>query len=198
MTDSTRPAGTPGQTVGPFFGFALPFPRDHELVAPGTEGARRLHGRVLDGAGDGVPDALIEIRVPTSTGTITSAAGSWHRDGWSSTGWGRCATDGAGHYSFTTPLPEDVEPAMFVAVVVFARGLVDRLATRCYLPGPGGETPVDPWLSALPGDRRATVVAHRDGPASYRFDLRLQPSADGPETVYLDHRSTYLDHRSTS
>ena len=61
---------TPGQTVGPFFGFALPYDRGHELVDPGTPGAVRLHGRVLDGAGRPVPDALLEIWHADPSGAV--------------------------------------------------------------------------------------------------------------------------------
>jgi protocatechuate 3,4-dioxygenase alpha subunit len=57
---------TPGQTVGPFYGYALPYPGDDELVPAGHPGAIRLHGTVYDGAGQPIPDALIEI---------------WHADG---------------------------------------------------------------------------------------------------------------------
>ena len=52
---------TPGQTVGPFFGYALPFDRDNELVPLSHPSAVRLHGRVTDGHGVGVPDALLEL-----------------------------------------------------------------------------------------------------------------------------------------
>ena len=59
----TLPA-TAGQTVGPFFGYALPFPDDEHLVPPGSPGAVRLHGTVYDGAGEPVPDALLELWSP--------------------------------------------------------------------------------------------------------------------------------------
>src|ERR1044072_2204984 len=84
---------TPGQTIGPFFGYALPFARDHELVPPGTPGAIRLHGRVRDGAGAPVPDALLEIWQTGVDGTVPTASGSLRRDGWTFTGWGRASTD---------------------------------------------------------------------------------------------------------
>ena len=65
---------TPGQTVGPFYGMALPYAGGPDLVPIGTPGAVRLHGRVVDGAGDAVPDALLELwqagpdgRVPALT-----------------------------------------------------------------------------------------------------------------------------------
>ena len=86
---------TPGQTVGPFFHDALPFPGDSELVRPGRADAVRLHGQVLDGAGDPVPDALIELWQADADGRVCREPGSLRRDGFTFTGWGRAATDDA-------------------------------------------------------------------------------------------------------
>jgi protocatechuate 3,4-dioxygenase, alpha subunit len=176
---------TPGQTVGPFFGFGLPYPGDADLVPPGHPEAVRLTGRVLDGAGEGVPDALVEIWQPDQQGQVVRAAGSLRRDGWTFTGFGRCATDATGRYSFTTVLPGPTTPGgrPFFAVAVFARGLLDRLFTRAYLPGAEGD---DPFLAAVPPSRRSTLVARADG-RRLAFDVRLQ-GAD--ETVFLSFRKS--------
>src|SRR5512132_311643 len=71
---------TPGQTVGPFFGFALSYRGGADLVPPGRPDAVRLFGRVLDGRGQPVPDALLEIRQAGPDGTIPLTPGSLHRD----------------------------------------------------------------------------------------------------------------------
>jgi protocatechuate 3,4-dioxygenase alpha subunit len=163
---------TPGQTVGPFFGFALPFPGDADLLPPGHPRAVQLTGLVLDGAGKPVPDALLEIWQTDEDGTIPSQGGSLRRDGHTFTGWGRAATDLDGRYSFTT-----ARPTGFVAVVVFARGLGDRLLTRAYLPG----TPDDTLLLSLPEERRASLRMTEED-TRLVFDIRLQ-GAD--ETVFL-------------
>jgi protocatechuate 3,4-dioxygenase alpha subunit len=131
-----RLTATPGQTVGPFFHYALPYERGHELVPPATPGAIRFHGTVYDGSGAPVPDALLEIRQAAPDGSLPLAEGALRRDGTLFTGWGRAATDSAGRYSFTTLEPGAVDGAApFFAVVVFARGLMNRLFTRAYLPG---------------------------------------------------------------
>ena len=96
---------TPGQTVGPFFGYALPFDRDNELVPLSHPSAVRLHGRVLDGKGHGVPDALLELWQAATDGSVVQQAGSLRRDGWTFTGWGRASTDADGRYVFTTLRP---------------------------------------------------------------------------------------------
>ena len=101
---------TPGQTVGPFFGFALPYAGGDQLVPPGHPDAVRLTGRVLDGAGHPIPDAMLEIWQPDPTGRVPSTPGSLRRDGWTFTGWGRAGTDNAGRYTFTTLRPGATEP----------------------------------------------------------------------------------------
>jgi protocatechuate 3,4-dioxygenase, alpha subunit len=172
---------TPGQTIGPFFGYALPFDRDSELVPPGSAGAIRLHGVVTDGEGVPVPDALLEIWQADAEGLVPAATGSLHRDGWTFTGWGRASTDREGRYSFTTVKPGATQAgsAPFFAVTVFARGLLNRLFTRAYLPGE--ELAADPLLASLPDERRDTLIAVADE-QGLRFDVRLQ--GDG-ETVFL-------------
>jgi protocatechuate 3,4-dioxygenase alpha subunit len=173
---------TPGQTIGPFFHFALPYAADGHLVPPGHPQAIRLHGRVLDGKGEPVPDAMLEIWQADPDGRVVRSPGSLRRDGWTFTGWGRCPTDGAGRYSFATLRPGATGPgrAPFFAVTVFARGLTDRLFTRAYLPGdPALDS--DPLLSSLDPDRRATLIAAGD-PQGFVFDVRLQGDH---ETVFL-------------
>lgn len=174
-------AATPGQTIGPFFGYALPFERDNELVPPGSPGAIRLHGTVFDGAGAPVPDALLEIWQADADGAVPSAAGSLRRDGWTFTGWGRASTDDEGRYTFTTVKPGVTQAgsAPFFAVTVFARGLLNRLFTRIYLPGE--QLASEPLLASLPERRRDTLIAANDE-HGLRFDIRLQ--GDG-ETVFL-------------
>ena len=149
-------APTPGQTVGPFFSFALVREEDTDLVSPSHPSAITFHGRVLDGAGDPVPDALVELT-----------------RGGDADGWGRSATDDEGRYAFATLAP--IGP--FFAITVLARGLLDRLFTRAYLP----EAADDPFLQGLAEDRRATLVATPDE-RGYVFDIRLQGD---DETVFL-------------
>lgn len=180
----TRLAPTPGQTVGPFFDYALPYPGGPELVSDAHPDAIRLHGRVLDGDGVPVPDALLELWQPGPDGVVPRQPGSLHRDGWTFTGFGRAATDNAGHYSFTTLRPGAAAgKAPFFAMTVFARGLLDRLFTRVYLPGFATECAADPLLSTLPEPRRGTLIAASD-PRGLTFDVVLQGER---ETVFLDY-----------
>jgi protocatechuate 3,4-dioxygenase alpha subunit len=176
---------TAGQTVGPFFHYALPYPGDSELVPPGRADAIRLHGVVLDGAGDPVPDALLELWQADAEGRVVQEPGSLHRDGFTFTGWGRAATDATGRYSFSTIRPGATDPgaAPFFAITVFARGLLNRLFTRAYLPEDAATLAATPLLAGLDEDRRNTLVATADA-QGYRFDVRLQGEG---ETVFLRH-----------
>lgn len=176
---------TPGQTVGPFFGFALPYDDGPRLVDRAHSAAVRLHGRVFDGAGAPVPDALLEIWQPDSDGNVARTVGSLHRDGYTFTGWGRAATDNTGRYSFTTVTPGATEPgrAPFIAMTVFARGLLDRLFTRVYLPDDDAALASDPVLTSVPAERRCTLIATRDADGLV-FDVVLQGER---ETVFLSY-----------
>ncbi|MDA0636710.1 protocatechuate 3,4-dioxygenase subunit alpha [Nonomuraea sp. MCN248] len=159
---------TPSQTVGPFFGHALPYPRDWELVPEGRPGAITLTGRVLDGAGEPVPDALLELWLGR-----TGERGVLTRDGEGVSGFGRCATDPEGRYRFRTARPD----GPYLSLQIFARGLLRSVLTRVYL-----EDRPDPLLDGLDPVRRATLVASGKED-TYEFDVRLQGEG---ETVFLD------------
>jgi len=176
---------TPSQTIGPFYGYALPFTMGGDIAPPGHPEAITIHGVVYDGAGQPIPDALLEFWQPAPDGSRTGHPGSMRRDPVTGgflgrrtsdfTGFGRVATDADGHYELRTLPPGGVP---YLAVCVFARGLLHHLFTRAYLT----EAP-DPLLSSLAPDRRATLVTV-PGPAGvYRFDIRLQGER---ETVFLD------------
>jgi protocatechuate 3,4-dioxygenase alpha subunit len=154
---------TPSQTIGPFFRFGLDWMEATDLVAPGAAGARELSGRVFDGEGLEVPDAMIEI--------------------WQPPRFGRCLTAADGSYRFTIARPEKRGDgqAPHLSMSVFARGLLHRLVTRVYFPDHGEANAADPLLAAVPGDRRDTLLAVAE-PHCLRFDIHLQ----GPrETIFL-------------
>jgi protocatechuate 3,4-dioxygenase alpha subunit len=167
---------TPAQTVGPFFEFALVM--KPLLVEADAAGAIRIEGRMLDGAGEPVPDGFIEIWQAEADGQYRG-----------SSGWGRCKTDEDGKFAFTTVKPGAVRDpdgsalAPHVSVLGFSRGLLKPVLTRLYFADEVEANAADPILSAI-GDagERATLVATATGPASYRFDIILQ--GDG-QTVFF-------------
>ena len=159
---------TPSQTVGPFFGVGLPFDKGEQVAAPGSPGVIRIEGQVLDGKGEPVPDALLEIWQP-------------------GTGFGRARTDSEGAFSFTTPkpgatpAPDGRMQAPHLNVTVFARGLLRHLVTRMYFPDETEANAADPALNLIEPARRATLVARNSGGVLH-FDVRLQGER---ETVFF-------------
>lgn len=170
---------TPSQTVGPFFGYALPYGDGPRVVPEWHPDAIRVHGRVLDGAGEPIPDALLEIWQAGPDGTVPRELGAFARAGRDFSGFGRSATDADGRYWFCTLKPGGTPP--YIAVLVFARGLLKPVATRLYFPGEAGNE-ADPVLSGVPAERRDTLVAVREDDRTYRFDIRLQGEG---ETVFF-------------
>lgn len=161
---------TPSQTVGPFLHLALADPAARFAVVPDTDGRIVVHGVVFDGDGAVVPDALVE---------------TWQVD----RHFGRCPTDDDGHWEIHTVTPPPVPTrdgtpqAPHLAVSVFARGLLDRVVTRCYFADEAEANAADPTLLAVEPERRERLVAVADGDGRYRFDIHLQGD---DESVFLD------------
>jgi len=192
---------TPWQTVGPFFHYCLTWKGGSDLTGQSTAGARvdliaeghdhlashslgspavgepiELTGQVLDGAGDPVPDAMLEL---------------WHADGAGRypsdfSTFGRCAVDDDGRFQFTTVRPGAVTDAdgtvhaPQISVGVFARGIIKRLLTRIYFEA-APENSNDPVLIRVPEARRHTLIARGRG-STWSFNIVLQ-GAD--ETVFF-------------
>lgn len=176
--------GTPGQTIGPFFKFGLEYDGGPYVVPPHSPGSLFIRGNVYDGGGYAIPDALVEIFGADTDGTIPQTRGSLHRDGHAFTGWGRSATNDEGKYFFWTREPgaTDAGKARFFAVMLFARGLPNKLHTRIYLPDDEAALANDPLLNSLSPSERASLIATRDEDGSLRHDLWMQGEK---ETVFF-------------
>ena len=183
---------TPSQTVGPFLSIALRWPDGPEVVQEGAPGAFWLRGRVLDGQGEVVTDALVETWQADPDGRFDhpddprGAAAPTPLPGFR--GFGRSETRG-GEWAVRTVKPGRVPDgdgglqAPHLDVSVFARGLLDRVVTRIYFADEPDANAQDPVLASLPDDAaRGTLIAQpsEDG---YRLDLVLQGS---DETVFFD------------
>ncbi|MFH8773911.1 protocatechuate 3,4-dioxygenase subunit alpha [Streptomyces sp. NPDC017958] len=184
---------TPSHTVGPFYGYALPFRGGEDIAPVGHPDTVTVHGYVLDGEGYPLPDALVELWGPRPDGTVPQVDGSIRRDpatgghlgrnGLEFTGWGRIQTDANGHWYARTLRPgARGQSAPYLSVCVFARGLLVHLFTRIYLPDDEAALAADPLLTQV-GDRRDTLIAGDEGGSTYRFDIRLQGEG---ETVFLE------------
>lgn len=177
---------TSSQTVGPFFSPCL-LRKDAQrnvLVEPETVEKRiRIEGRVLDGDGLPVPDAMIEIWQANAHGRYNHASdtGPAPLDP-TFMGFGRSGTDNDGLYWFETIKPGAVRfdaerlQAPHICVTIFARGLLNHLVTRLYFADEPANAS-DPILQLVPEKRRATLLAKRE-PAemsiTYRFNIILQ------------------------
>ncbi|WP_141207902.1 protocatechuate 3,4-dioxygenase subunit alpha [Streptomyces griseorubiginosus] len=185
---------TPSHTVGPFYGYALPFPGGGDIAPVGHPDTITVQGYITDGEGNPLPDAFVELWGPDPDGNLPTTDGSIRRDpatggylgrnGVEFTGWGRIQTDANGHWYARTLRPgARGQSAPHLSVCVFARGLLVHLFTRVYLPGDEAALAADPLLSRLDADRRDTLVAADTGHGTYRFDIRLQGEG---ETVFLE------------
>ena len=148
---------TPSQTVGPFFSLGLLDRSSNELVPGGI----RITGRVVDGAGDPVPDAMVEIWQADEQGRYRPDFG-----------WGRSGCDAEARYSFVTSKPGAVQgQAPHITVMVFARGLLKPVLTRMYFPDEEEANAEDRVLGAVEDPK--TLIARSSG-GDLEFDIRLQ------------------------
>jgi protocatechuate 3,4-dioxygenase, alpha subunit len=174
------PEPTPSQTIGPFFHDAL-LDRDRsELVPPDHPQAIRIEGTVYDGAGEPVPDAMVEIWQADGEGGF-GAPGTF-------SGFGRSGTPD-GRYAFVTvkpgpvPGPGGASQAPHVMVSVFARGLLRRAVTRIYFPDEAAANAADPVLSSIEDPRLRETLVARDEGGVLRFDIHLQGER---QTAFFD------------
>jgi protocatechuate 3,4-dioxygenase alpha subunit len=189
---ATKLIATPGQTVGPFFALGLDRPEWSDLTRRNPQGQRiTIEGRVLDGDGAAVPDALIELWQANAAGRYdhTDDTQADKKIDPNFHGYGRVATDAEGKFKITTIKPGPVPgrgnalQAPHINVAFFARGLLRQLHTRIYFAGEAANAG-DPLLSAIDGeDARQSLIARRGEGGAYRFDIILQGAG---ETAFLD------------
>jgi protocatechuate 3,4-dioxygenase alpha subunit len=178
MTEQA-PATTPSQTVGPFLSIALPWDNGPDMA---LDEAITVTGVVTDGAGDPVPDALIELWQADPEGRFAhpdDPRGAVEYPGFCS--FGRCPTDATGRFTFRTRKPGrvDAEQAPHIDVTVFARGLLKHLVTRVYFPDEADANSADPVLRELSDDERARLIASAQDD-TLTFDIRLQGDGETP------------------
>jgi protocatechuate 3,4-dioxygenase alpha subunit len=166
---------TPSQTVGPFFHEALRWSDGGQVRFAENGQAIVLEGRLVDGAGAPVADALVETWQLSPSGTAPGAASTGKPHG-----FGRVETDRDGNFRIETLMPGGAVP--YIDVAVLARGLLKALRTRVYLASEE-KVRADPAMKALAASPRlATLIARADGPGRYRWDVRLQGEG---ETVFF-------------
>ncbi len=190
MTDARRHV-TPSQTVGPYFHYALPYAGGETLTNEATLGTRvTIEGRLIDGNDLPVGDGLIEIWQANSQGRFHHPEDTQEKQlDPNFNGFGRTYTDADGWFRFQTikpgqtPGPAGASQSPHINISVLGRGILKRLATRLYF-GDEAANETDPILALVPAERRATLIAERQGDgSSYRLDIRLQGEN---ETVFFE------------
>ncbi len=187
---------TPSQTVGPFFGFGLApvqygyefgQPLDCVIARPHADGEHiRLSGRVLDGAGVPVTDALVEVLQADAQGRVVNSPQEAEALGFR--GFGRCGTgtEADARFCFHTVKPGSLGgQAPHLSVVVLMRGMLQHAFTRMYFEGEASNA-VDEVLGDVPAERRHTLLASRavrGGIVEYTWDIRMQGVG---ATVFFD------------
>ena len=182
---------TPSQTIGPFFHFSLPYPGGERLVSSADPDAVRIVGTVCDGAGEPVPDALVEVWQANRAGRYAHPEDAREdpplEEGFA--GFGRCPTDAEGRYEFVTvkpgavPGPDGRPQAPHINVLIFARGLLRQLVTRIYFPDEVEANAADSVLaSVVDAAERSTLISHQSDSA-LQFNIHLQGDR---QTVFFD------------
>jgi protocatechuate 3,4-dioxygenase alpha subunit len=193
---------TPSQTVGPFFAYGL-VPEQYnypfrslvggQIADDATDGQRiRVLGHVFDGAGDLIPDAIIEIWQANAHGRYNHPADD-RKDNLLDPdfkGFGRVGTGMSpdNRFVFETIKPGSVDgrQAPHLNVIVLMRGLLLHAYTRLYFSDEEDANAADPVLASVPEGRRETLIAKRDVDLpgrTYRFDIHMQGER---ETVFFD------------
>jgi protocatechuate 3,4-dioxygenase, alpha subunit len=184
--------GTPSQTVGPYFKIGLQWLHCDNLAPEGVCGERVVvQGRVLDGDGVPVPDAVLEIWQANSHGKYVHPEDQQDKPlDPRFRGYGRVPVNHDGVYRFSTikpgpvPGPEGKEQAPHLVISIFMRGLLKRLVTRMYFAGDGRNS-ADPILNLVETERRTTLMASpsRGGSGLLEWNVLLQGAN---ETVFFD------------
>ena len=183
---------TTSQTVGPYFKIGLEWLNRDNLVGKGVSGERvTIQGRVVDGDGAPVPDAIVEIWQANAHGKYDHPEDTQDKPlepGFK--GYGRIATNADGVFRFTTikpgpvPGPDGKEQAPHLVVSVFMRGVLRRTVTRIYFPDEPRNA-ADFILNLVEPARRSTLIAKKAAgdPGTLEWNVVLQ----GPdETVFFD------------
>jgi protocatechuate 3,4-dioxygenase alpha subunit len=187
LTDPLRFRTTPSATVGPYLAIGLSWPDGIWAATQGTEGGFWIRGRVIDGAGDVVPDAMVETWQADPDGGFPSPEdprGAASYPGFR--GYARAQTSSGEFEVFTlkpgrVPDDEGGLQAPHIDVSVFARGMLDRVVTRIYFADEADANAEDVVLRGLSEEQRRTLIA-QPGDDGYRLDIHLQGDR---ETVFF-------------
>lgn len=184
--------GTTWQTVGPYFQIGLDRLSGHDIAGEGVRGERvSIHGRIVDGTGLAIPDAVIEVWQANAAGKYAHPEDAQDKlleqD---FRGFGRFASDDEGNFRFTTikpgsvPGPDNTDQAPHLVISIVMRGLLRGLITRAYFPHEP-QLATDPILQLVHPSRRSTLMLQPSSEHAglFHWEIRMQGPA---ETVFFD------------
>ena len=190
---------TPSQTVGPFFAYGLTPDGKYDwndaftnnLVTPDASGERiRVEGRVFDGDGQPVPDAMLEIWQADSQGRFADPQDKRALPNAAFRGFGRCGTNANGEYSFDTirpgavPDPDGKPQAPHILLAIFGRGMLMHLYTRIYFDGEAGQFSRSGAGAGAGGSPRHADRGARSGQRRRGLSLRHSPAGRWRDGVF--------------
>lgn len=190
---SNKLTQTPSQTVGPYFSYGLtPEQGGYDLKSivssilanDDTPGEKiTLRGKIYDGNGEIIPDAMIEIWQADAEGKYISPDTVPEADVF--TGFGRCDGETKSEFYFETIKPGPIADAHapHINMIVFMRGMLSHAFTRVYFEDEMSANEQDAVFCSVPEARRSTLIAKKDEDGNYQFDLHMQGDN---ETVFFD------------
>jgi len=157
-------------TLGPFFPREFAEGANDLTTLDGKRSSGEpieIIGRVLELDGKPLDNVILEIWQADSAGRFDTPEFP---------GWGRAATDAQGNYRFRTIKPGAIPGrAPHINFLVLYSGLMRQLQTVMFF-----DSSEDPVLQSVEPSRRAALVARKNNPASYRFDIRLRGAEETP------------------
>ena len=182
---------TAAQTVGPFVSIGFEKASVSDVAPTGVAGERvTIRGRIFDGDGQPVTDAVIETWQANSYGKYAHPDDAQEKlleENFK--GFGRVLTDGQGGFRLTTIKPGKVagldgcEQAPHITVLIFMRGLLKQLMTRIYFPDDAANA-TDAVLNLVSAARRSTLIATKSADGALQWNVYLQGLQ---ETVFFDY-----------
>lgn len=178
---------TPSQTIGPFFKFGTEWIAHENVFSGDYPNSITIKGSIYDGEGNSIPDGMIELWQADENGLFPpDTAKNWM-------GFARRLTDDAGQYEINTVKPASVKAAdgsmqaPHIFVVLFARGLLKPVMTRIYFADEEEANNNDPLLLAISDiNSKKTLIAKKVSDSVYEFNIHLQDSSKGPETLFVN------------
>ena len=177
---------TPKQTEGPFYPDKLPLDTDNDLlvinegITPAVGDVTYVSGRILDGRGDPIRNAVVEIWQCDNNGAyLHSGTSNKEKTDRNFQGFGRFVTGSSGEYLFRTIKPVPYPGRTPHIHYKVKRAGKELLVTQLYIKGHAGNEKDGIWKRLSEKERASVTVdfaplpGTRAGELAAKFDLVL-------------------------